>query len=86
MGIRSLVGSVGQLMCCRHVLYEDSSSGATLILNSAMFNLVEALPVMPGPFQLLHWQKMKEFKVVDEYFIYYSKEKLRRIYHNYTNH
>jgi hypothetical protein len=41
---------------------------ATLILNSAMFNLVEALPVMPGPCQLLHWQKMKEFKVVDEYF------------------
>eukprot|EP01040_Poterioochromonas_malhamensis_P017488 gene17488-20119_t len=41
---------------------------ATLILNSAMFNLVEALPVMPGPCQLLHWQKMKECKVVDEYF------------------
>jgi cellulose synthase/poly-beta-1,6-N-acetylglucosamine synthase-like glycosyltransferase len=41
---------------------------ATLILNSAMFNLVEALPVMPGPCQLLNWQKMKEFKVVDEYF------------------
>lgn len=41
---------------------------ATLIMNSAMFNLVEALPVMPGPCQLLHWQKMKKFKVVDEYF------------------
>jgi len=41
---------------------------ATLILNSAMFNLVEALPVMPGPCQLLNWQKMKQYKVVDEYF------------------
>eukprot|EP00981_Chlorochromonas_danica_P002679 scaffold525_cov170-Ochromonas_danica.AAC.3 len=41
---------------------------ATLIMNSAMFNLVEALPVMPGPCQLLNWQKMKYFKVVDEYF------------------
>lgn len=41
---------------------------ATLIMNSAMFNLVEALPVMPGPCQLLHWQKMKQFKVINEYF------------------
>lgn len=41
---------------------------ATLIMNSAMFNLVEALPVMPGPCQLLNWQKMKEFRVVEEYF------------------
>lgn len=41
---------------------------ATLIMNSAMFNLVEALPVMPGPCQLLNWQRMKRFKVVDEYF------------------
>lgn len=41
---------------------------ATLIMNSAMFNLVEALPVMPGPCQLLNWQKMKHFKVVNEYF------------------
>jgi hypothetical protein len=41
---------------------------ATLIMNSAMFNLVEALPVMPGPCQLLNWRKMKRFKVVDEYF------------------
>eukprot|EP01034_Spumella_vulgaris_P022158 gene22158-28265_t len=41
---------------------------ATLIMNSAMFNLVEALPVMPGPCQLLDWQKMKKHRVVDEYF------------------
>eukprot|EP01034_Spumella_vulgaris_P012222 gene12222-15564_t len=38
---------------------------ATLIMNSAMFNIVEALPVMPGPCQLLNWQKMKEFRVVE---------------------
>eukprot|EP01032_Pedospumella_encystans_P009138 gene9138-10785_t len=41
---------------------------ATLIMNSAMFNMAEALPVMPGPCQLLNWQKMKEFRVVEEYF------------------
>lgn len=41
---------------------------ATLIMNSAMFNLIEALPVMPGPCQLLDWQKMKQFRVVQDYF------------------
>ena len=38
---------------------------ATAIMSSAMFNLVECLPVMPGPCQLLNWQKMKKFKVVE---------------------
>ncbi len=37
-------------------------------MNSAAFNLVQALPVMPGPCQLLDWQKMKEMEVVDHYF------------------
>lgn len=40
----------------------------SVTISLAMFNLVEALPVMPGPCQLMHWQKMKEFHVVDEYF------------------
>lgn len=40
---------------------------ATLIMNSAMFNMVEALPVMPGPCQLLNWQLMKKFRVVPGY-------------------
>jgi hypothetical protein len=53
---------------------------ATLIMNSAMFNLVEALPVMPGPCQLLNWQKMKEFRVVEEYFnLLFKGESDRRI-------
>jgi hypothetical protein len=33
-----------------------------------MYNLVEALPVLPGPCQLLNYQKVKEFNVVKEYF------------------
>lgn len=41
---------------------------ASLIMNSAMFNLVEALPVMPGPCQMLDWKKVREFNVVNEYF------------------
>ena len=41
---------------------------ASAITTSAMFNLIEALPVMPGPCQLLNWQKMKQFRVVEEYF------------------
>lgn len=41
---------------------------ASAITTSAMFNLIEALPVMPGPCQLLNWQKMKKFHVVEEYF------------------
>jgi hypothetical protein len=40
----------------------------SVTISLAMFNLVEALPVMPGPCQLMHWQKMKEYNVVDEYF------------------
>jgi cellulose synthase/poly-beta-1,6-N-acetylglucosamine synthase-like glycosyltransferase len=41
---------------------------ASTVLSLAVFNLVEALPVMPGPCQLMHWQKMKKYHVVDEYF------------------
>ena len=41
---------------------------ATLILNSALFNIVEAMPVLPGPCQLLDWPKMKTNRVVEEYF------------------
>ena len=37
-------------------------------ISLAMFNLVEALPVMPGPCQLMNWRKMKEFHIVEEYF------------------
>jgi hypothetical protein len=40
----------------------------SVTISLAMFNLVEALPVMPGPCQLMHWQKMKQYHVVDEYF------------------
>jgi hypothetical protein len=40
----------------------------SVTISLAMFNLVEALPVMPGPCQLMHWQKMKQHHVVDEYF------------------
>ena len=38
---------------------------ASAIVTSAMYNLVECLPVMPGPCQLLNWQKMNKYKVVD---------------------
>jgi cellulose synthase/poly-beta-1,6-N-acetylglucosamine synthase-like glycosyltransferase len=41
---------------------------ATLILNSALFNLVEAMPVLPGPCQLLDWPRMNQHDVVDEYY------------------
>lgn len=41
---------------------------ASLIMNSSMFNLVEALPVLPGPCQLLNYQKVRQFEVVKEYF------------------
>ena len=33
-----------------------------------MFNLIEVLPVMPGPCQLFDWEKMKSNEVVSEYF------------------
>ena len=36
---------------------------ASLIVNSAIFNIVEVMPVMPGPCQLLNWKEMKRFKV-----------------------
>ena len=38
---------------------------ASLIVNSAIFNIVEVMPVMPGPCQLLNWQEMKRFNVSD---------------------
>jgi cellulose synthase/poly-beta-1,6-N-acetylglucosamine synthase-like glycosyltransferase len=41
---------------------------ASIVLNLAVFNIIEVLPVMPGPCQLMHWQKMKRYHVVDEYF------------------
>jgi cellulose synthase/poly-beta-1,6-N-acetylglucosamine synthase-like glycosyltransferase len=41
---------------------------ATLILNASLFNLVEAMPVLPGPCQLLDWPRMKQHKVVHHYF------------------
>lgn len=41
---------------------------SSLILSSSLFNIIEAMPVMPGPCQLLKWQQMKKFKIVDEYF------------------
>jgi hypothetical protein len=41
---------------------------SSLSLSFAMFNLIEVLPVMPGPCQMMNWQKMKQFRVVDEYF------------------
>lgn len=39
-----------------------------LIVSSSLFNLVEAMPVLPGPCQLLDWHKMKEYNIVSEYF------------------
>ena len=30
---------------------------ATFILNTALFNMVQALPVLPGPCQLLRWSR-----------------------------
>jgi hypothetical protein len=47
---------------------------ATLVLNSALFNLVEAMPVLPGPCQLLDWQRMRKHRVVEEYFSLLFKE------------
>lgn len=41
---------------------------ASSALNWAMFNLVEALPVLPGPCQLLDWPRMKKFRVYEDYF------------------
>ena len=47
---------------------------ATLVLNSALFNLVEAMPVLPGPCQLLDWRRMRKHRVVEEYFSLLFKE------------
>ncbi len=51
---------------------------ASLITNLSMFNLVEALPVMPGPCQLMNWQKMKHFQIVKEYFNLLFKEEVNK--------
>ncbi len=47
---------------------------ATLVTNLSIFNLLQALPVMPGPCQMLNWQKMKYYQVVNEYFHLMFKE------------
>ena len=39
---------------------------SSFILNTAIFNLFEALPVLPGPCQLLWWKHLEN--VLDEYF------------------
>ena len=41
---------------------------ATMILNSAPFNIVEAMPVLPGPCQLLKWEVLRKHRVIDTYF------------------
>ncbi len=51
---------------------------ATLVTNLSIFNLVEALPVMPGPCQLMNWQKMKHFQVVKEYFSLLFKSEINK--------
>jgi hypothetical protein len=47
---------------------------ATLILNSALFNLVEAMPVLPGPCQLLNWPRMvrTQLRSCNAFYHYYS--------------
>jgi cellulose synthase/poly-beta-1,6-N-acetylglucosamine synthase-like glycosyltransferase len=40
---------------------------ATLLLNSSMFNLIEALPVMPGPCQVFKWKLLKRYRVPQVY-------------------
>ena len=39
-----------------------------VIISLAMFNLIEVLPVMPGPCQLFNWEKLKNNAVTSEYF------------------
>lgn len=41
---------------------------ATMVLNSAPYNIVEAMPVLPGPCQMFKWEVMDRFNVVDKYF------------------
>jgi len=42
----------------------------SVLINSLVFNVVEALPCMPGPCQLLNWQKVVEHGVVEKYVSY----------------
>jgi cellulose synthase/poly-beta-1,6-N-acetylglucosamine synthase-like glycosyltransferase len=37
---------------------------ATFVLNTALFNIVGALPVLPGPCQVLRWQDFKSYVAV----------------------
>jgi len=49
---------------------------ATLVTNTIMFNLVEALPVMPGPCQIFRWKLMEHYQVPKKYLeILAAKEK-----------
>eukprot|EP00602_Paraphysomonas_sp_CaronLab_P007790 CAMPEP_0185027752 /NCGR_PEP_ID=MMETSP1103-20130426/12954_1 /TAXON_ID=36769 /ORGANISM="Paraphysomonas bandaiensis, Strain Caron Lab Isolate" /LENGTH=559 /DNA_ID=CAMNT_0027561865 /DNA_START=78 /DNA_END=1754 /DNA_ORIENTATION=+ len=41
---------------------------ACQIINSSVYNVVEAMPVLPGPCQLMNWPRIREYKVVEEYF------------------
>jgi len=42
---------------------------ATMVLNSAPFNIIEAMPVLPGPCQMFKWEKMRQAKIVEKYFL-----------------
>ena len=53
---------------CSPALLQGFEFEATLIMNSAIFNLVEAMPVLPGPCQLLKWRSLRRHEVVEEYF------------------
>ena len=41
---------------------------ACQIINSSVYNMVEAMPVLPGPCQMMNWPRIREYKVVQEYF------------------
>ena len=41
---------------------------ATMVLNSAPFNIVEAMPVLPGPCQLFKWDRIKKSNIIETYF------------------
>ena len=41
---------------------------ACQIINSSVYNMVEAMPVLPGPCQMMNWPKIRDYKVVEEYF------------------
>ena len=51
---------------------------AQLVTALSVYNLVQALPVMPGPCQLLNWQKMRHFQVVKEYFALLFKGEINK--------